>query len=100
MWEVDSSTSPGLLPGLLEERGTADERRPEQNETSRLTEKVIRCAFTVSNRLECGLLDKVYEDALAHELRQTQAGNPMHRQQPLNVSVHPCSSAVSIVLVI
>jgi len=36
-----------------------------------LTEKVIRCAFTVSNTLGCGFLEKVYENALTHELRKT-----------------------------
>jgi len=40
-----------------------------RNEMNRLTEKVIRCAFTVSNTLGCGFLEKVYENALAHDLR-------------------------------
>lgn len=35
-----------------------------------LTEKVIQCAFAVSNTLGCGFLEKVYENALAHELRK------------------------------
>lgn len=35
-----------------------------------LTEKVIGCAFAVSNTLGCGFLEKVYENALAHELRK------------------------------
>ena len=35
-----------------------------------LTEKVIQCAFTVSNTLGCGFLEKVYENALVHELRK------------------------------
>lgn len=35
-----------------------------------MTEKVIGCAFTVSNTLGCGFLEKVYENALAHELRK------------------------------
>lgn len=46
----------------------ADERRFDQDEMSQLTEKVIRCAFAVSNTLGCGFLEKVYENALAHEL--------------------------------
>ena len=37
---------------------------------SQLTEKVIGCVVTVSNTLGCGFLDKVYENALAHELRK------------------------------
>jgi GxxExxY protein len=42
-----------------------------QSDMNELTEKVIRCAFTVSNTLGCGFLEKVYENALAHELRKT-----------------------------
>jgi len=37
---------------------------------SKLTEIVIGCAFTVSNTLGNGFLEKVYENALAHELRK------------------------------
>jgi len=39
-----------------------------RNEMRQLTQEVIRCAFTVSNTLGCGFLEKVYENALAHEL--------------------------------
>ena len=35
-----------------------------------LTEKIIGCAFRVSNTLGCGFLEKVYENALAYELRK------------------------------
>ena len=35
-----------------------------------LTQKVIACAFCVSNTPGCGFLEKVYENALAHELRR------------------------------
>jgi len=34
------------------------------------TEKIIGCAFKVSNTLGSGYLEKVYENALAHELRK------------------------------
>jgi GxxExxY protein len=34
------------------------------------TEKIIGCAFTVSNVLGVGFLEKVYENALAHEMRK------------------------------
>jgi len=49
-----------------------------------MTEKVIRCAFKVSNTLGCGFLEKVYENALAHELRKSgiQVG------QQHDISVH------------
>jgi GxxExxY protein len=33
-----------------------------------VTERIIGCAFTVANTLKCGFLEKVYENALAHEL--------------------------------
>ena len=35
-----------------------------------LTEQVIGCAFTVLNSLGPGFLEKVYENALAHECRK------------------------------
>jgi GxxExxY protein len=36
-----------------------------------ITRKIIGCAYTVSNSLGSGFLEKVYENALAHELRKT-----------------------------
>jgi GxxExxY protein len=39
-------------------------------ELNALTERIIGCAFTVANTLGCGFLEKVYENALAHELRK------------------------------
>ena len=39
-------------------------------EVNRITEKIIGCAYTVSNALGNGFLEKVYENALAHELRK------------------------------
>jgi GxxExxY protein len=50
----------------------ADECESERGKMDQLTQTVIRCAFTVSNTLGCGFLEKVYENAPAHELRQTQ----------------------------
>ena len=35
-----------------------------------LSERIIGCAFTLSNTLGVGFLEKVYENALAHELRR------------------------------
>ena len=35
-----------------------------------LTERIIGCAFKVANTLGCGFLEKVYENALVHELRK------------------------------
>ncbi len=39
-------------------------------EINKITEKVIGCAYRVSNTLGCGFLEKVYENALAYELRK------------------------------
>jgi GxxExxY protein len=36
-----------------------------------ITERIIGCAIRVSNALGPGFLEKVYENALAHELRRT-----------------------------
>ena len=54
-----------------------------RNQMRRLTEKVIHCAFTVSNTLGCGFLEKVYENALAHELRK--AGLQVQQQHGITV---------------
>ncbi len=58
----------------------ADERRWELD---RITQKVIGCAYTVGNTLGCGFLEKVYENALAHELRK--AGMHVAQQHPIKV---------------
>ncbi len=42
----------------------------DEIELNVLSEKVIGCAYTVSNALGCGFLEKVYENALAHEIRK------------------------------
>lgn len=46
-----------------------------------ITERVIGCAMTVSNALGCGFLERVYEAALAHELRK--AGLAVQLQHPV-----------------
>jgi GxxExxY protein len=48
-----------------------------------LTERVIGCAFAVSNTLGCGFLERVYEAALAHELRK--AGLLVQTQHAISV---------------
>ena len=55
----------------------------EKNDMKQLTEKVIQCAFAVSNTLGCGFLEKVYENALAHELRK--AGVQVQQQHGITV---------------
>ena len=36
-----------------------------------ITEKIIGCAYEISNVLGCGFLEKVYENALVYEIRKT-----------------------------
>jgi GxxExxY protein len=42
----------------------------DESSANRLTERIIGCAFQVLNTLGAGFLEKVYENALAHELRK------------------------------
>jgi GxxExxY protein len=58
----------------------SDELRAEIN---RVTEKIINCAYRVSNALGSGFLEKVYENALAIELRQS--GLRVVQQHPIKV---------------
>jgi GxxExxY protein len=48
-----------------------------------LTERIIGCAFTVSNTLGCGFLEKPYENALAHEL--AKSGIRVQQQVPIHI---------------
>ncbi|HEY0461716.1 MAG TPA: GxxExxY protein [Pyrinomonadaceae bacterium] len=50
---------------------------------NKITEKIIGCSYTVSNTLGCGFLEKVYENALAHELRK--AGFKVLQQHEIEV---------------
>ncbi len=59
----------------------ADKRRLELDG---ITEKIIGCAYTVGNGLGSGFLEKVYENALAHELRK--AGLSVSQQQDIQVA--------------
>jgi len=48
-----------------------------------ITGRIIGRAYTVSNTLGCGFLEKVYENALVHELRK--AGFEVDQQKSLKV---------------
>ena len=48
-----------------------------------LTEKIVGCAFRVSNKLGCGFLEKCYENSMAIELRK--AGLAFQQQVPIAV---------------
>ncbi|MFO7907899.1 MAG: GxxExxY protein [Pirellulaceae bacterium] len=50
---------------------------------NKLSEEIIGCAYAVSNGLGCGFLEKVYENALAHELRK--AGLEVRQQFPIRI---------------
>jgi GxxExxY protein len=54
-----------------------------ESELNSLSEKVIGCCYTISNTLGSGFLEKVYQNALALELRKL--GLKVEIQKPLNV---------------
>ena len=51
--------------------------------TKELSERIIGCAFRVQNALGAGFLEKVYENALAHEMRE--AGLSVAQQKGIAV---------------
>jgi len=52
-------------------------------ELDRITERIIGCAYKVSNTLGSGFLEKVYENVLAHEIHK--AGLKVEQQFPVQV---------------
>ena len=56
----------------------------DASEDSALTGRVIGCAIEVHHHLGPGLLERIYEDALCHEL--TLSGIQFVRQQPVKVT--------------
>jgi len=50
---------------------------------NRVTERIISCVYAVANGLGCGFLEKVYENALAHELGKTELD--VSQQHPIQV---------------
>ncbi|MBW8012010.1 MAG: GxxExxY protein [Chloroflexi bacterium] len=52
-------------------------------EINLITEKIIGCAYTVGNTLGPGFLEKVYENALAHEIQK--ASLKVKTQVPVKV---------------
>jgi GxxExxY protein len=55
----------------------------DERKFSALSERIIGCAFTVSNALGMGFLEKVYERALVHEMQKQ--GLAIRRQHPVVV---------------
>ena len=52
-------------------------------ELNKITEKIIGCAFKVSNTLGIGFVEKVYENSLAHEILKTKL--QVQQQHPICV---------------
>ena len=53
------------------------------NGLNEITKRIIGCAYSVGNGLGAGFLEKVYENALAHELGKS--GLRVQQQQPIKV---------------
>lgn len=53
------------------------------NDYNQISEKIIGCAFKVSNFLGCGFLEKVYERALVHEMRKANLN--VFQQHPIEI---------------
>lgn len=49
-----------------------------------ITQKIIGCAYEVSNTLGVGFVEKVYENALVHRIRKT-TGLSVVQQHPIKV---------------
>lgn len=56
---------------------------PTGSRLNEITEAIIGCAYQVSNTLGNGFLEKVYENALVHELRKS--GFAVEQQKSLQV---------------
>ncbi len=54
------------------------------DQVNALSHRIIGCALTVSNTLGAGFVEKVYENALAHELRKN--GMRVVQQGPIQVT--------------
>jgi GxxExxY protein len=55
----------------------------EEIRLNQITEKIIGCAYRVGSKLGCGFLEKVYENALAHELHKLNL--QVEQQRPIEV---------------
>jgi GxxExxY protein len=59
----------------------ADEIQNRRQKLDSITDKIIGCVYNVSNKLVCGFLEKVYENALSIELRKAglKVEQPWHQ---------------------
>lgn len=67
-----------LFEALLDDTLTS-----ERVDLNKISEAIIGCSFKVGNALGCGFLEKVYENALALELRK--AGYVIAQQEDISV---------------
>lgn len=70
-------------------RLTRDDARKEQkdkplSELDLLTERILGCAYRVSNALGIGFVEKVYENAFVHDMRKNGLG--VIQQYPIKVT--------------
>jgi GxxExxY protein len=56
---------------------------PASERINKITEKIIGCAYSVINSLGNGFFEKVYENALAHEIHKN--GIKVIQQSPMKV---------------
>jgi len=54
-----------------------------EQELNKITERIIGCAYKVSNSLGIGFVEKVYENALGHEVRKEDL--KVVQQHPIRV---------------
>ena len=54
-----------------------------EDELNKLSERIIGAAYNISNALGTGFLEKVYENALVHELRKENI--KIEQQKPIKV---------------
>ena len=55
----------------------------DEETLNKITEQIIGCAFKVANTVGCGFAEKVYENAMAHELKKS--GLDVRQQWPITV---------------
>ncbi|MCU1290310.1 MAG: hypothetical protein JWN60_2539 [Acidobacteria bacterium] len=60
------------------------EKDDSMDEINQLTETIIGCAYKIGNALGCGFLEKVYENALAYEIRK----NGLEARQQESIKVY------------
>ncbi len=68
-------------------------------EKDKLTEAIIGCAFKVSNTLGIGFLERVYENSLAFELRESGINCEQQKSIPVSYRGHSVGEYFADILV-